>query len=85
MENEVNQSKSLCAYVVHKAVSNTLFQFPRSLAASSVYFHDFQPSLSLSASTVLRHVMRGRPVFYLPSGVQVSSILVLPGVSLRSV
>ena len=76
------QSKYLCVYVAHKAISNTLFQFPQSLAVNSV---DFQLSLSLSASTVLLHIVSGCSLFHLPSGVQVSEILVLSDVSLRSI
>ena len=76
------QSKYLCVFVAHKAISNTLFQFPQSLAVNSV---DFQLSLSLSASTVLLHIVSGCSLFHLPSGVQVSEILVLSDVSLRSI
>ena len=76
-----DQSKTLCVYVAHKAMANTLLQFPWSLSASSVDVHYFPSSLSISASTVLRHVVRGRPFFHLPSDVQVSAILVLSDVS----
>ena len=59
--------------VTHKAEVH-LLQLALSAATRLASFQLFHPSMHLSFSIVDRHVVFGRPTFFLPSGVQVNAV-----------